>query len=399
MMTPEGCRDVLVIGGGPAGAAAAIELARQGADVLLVERRSFPRPKVCGGCLGPRAIACLHHLGVDPAGLDGAVRLDRVQLAVGDARAALPLPIGVAVDRAKLDLQLLDRARAAGADVWMQARARIGDAVGSGRQVHVERHAAQSTVTAKFVVLATGLPAAPATAPGARVGLSQTRLVVGVSSAPQRALASPPSEGGGSPKSADPPAGDVWMVSGSRGYIGMVRFADGRLNVAASIRASALGDSSPGARVDEILVEAGLPALRWRDGWTGTPPLRAQPPETAEDRVVAVGDAAGFWEPFTGEGIGWALEAGIAVAPLALELGSAWDRARAASWASERRAWMRRIQIRSRTVAALSGHPRLARAALGLIRRVPAAGRWLIPAAAPGIDTPGGAPGARRGAA
>ncbi len=370
--------EALVIGGGPAGAAAAIELARAGADVLLVERRSFPRPKVCGGCLGPRAIACLHQLGLEPALIDGAIRLNKVRVHVAGAQAELPLPQGLAVDRAEFDQRLLALVRVQGADVWSAARARIGELSSAGRSVRVELKDGVQTVIARVVVLATGLPSSPASAPGARIGLSQTRSVTGMLSGP--------------------PEGEVWMVSGSLGYIGMVRFAEGRLNVAASIPASALADSTPSVRVDEVLIEAGLPPLRWHDGWTGTPPLRAHPPEIVEERVLPVGDAAGFWEPFTGEGIGWGLEAGIAVAPVAVDLGRNWDPRGAAAWLRERQAWMCKVQTRSRTVAAISARPRIARAALGLIRTVPAAGQWLIPAAPTG-GGPDQRPGAARGVA
>lgn len=381
MKTSESCVDVLVIGGGPAGAAAAIELARNGADMLLVERRSFPRLKVCGGCLGPRAMACLRHLDLDPAAFDGATQLDRVRMVMGGARAVLPLADSVAVDRAELDHRLLERARAEGAEVWMQARARIGEEVDDGRRVYVTVRDSTVTVIARIVVLATGLAPAPATAPDARVGLGQSRRID-----PK------------SPEGQRPSEGEVWMVSGSSGYIGMVRFADGRLNVAASMLASAFDHGSPGEQVDKILVDAGLPALGWHDGWTGTPPLRAQLCDEVENRILPVGDAAGFWEPFTGEGIGWGLEAGIAVAPAALDLGRSWDPRRVAAWTRERRAWMRKVQARSRTVAAISAHPRLARAALRLIRQVPAAGRWLVPAAS-AVGAVQNASGAARGAA
>ncbi len=368
----------MVIGGGPAGAAAAIMLARAGADVLLVERRSFPRPKVCGGCLGPRAIACLHQLGFEPALIEGAVRLDNVRVHVSGAQAVLPLPQGLAVDRAEFDQRVLALVREEGAEVWTEARARIGEPSSAARSVQVELKEGAREIAASVIVRATGLPSSPVTVPGARVGLSQTRSV--------------------GDTLAGPPEGDVWMVSGALGYIGMVRFADGRLNVAASLQASALGNLSPGASIDEVLIDAGLSPLRWHDGWTGTPPLRAHPTEVVEERVLPVGDAAGFWEPFTGEGIGWGLEAGIAVAPEALELGRDWDPRRAAEWMRGRQAWMRKVQTRSRTVAAISARPRVARAALGLMRTVPAVGRWLIPTA-PAGGASEQRPGAARGLA
>ena len=57
--------DVLVVGGGPGGAAAAYYLARQGLDVTVVDRSSFPREKVCGDGLTPRSVAALERMGID----------------------------------------------------------------------------------------------------------------------------------------------------------------------------------------------------------------------------------------------------------------------------------------------------------------------------------------------
>ena len=59
--------DVVVVGGGPAGAAAAIELARRGRDVMVVDRASFPRDKICGDGLTAGALRRLEDLGLDPA--------------------------------------------------------------------------------------------------------------------------------------------------------------------------------------------------------------------------------------------------------------------------------------------------------------------------------------------
>ena len=57
--------DVLVVGGGPGGAAAAYHLARHGVDVTVVDRATFPREKVCGDGLTPRAVASLLRIGID----------------------------------------------------------------------------------------------------------------------------------------------------------------------------------------------------------------------------------------------------------------------------------------------------------------------------------------------
>jgi menaquinone-9 beta-reductase len=65
-MDSEHTYDVLVVGGGPAGAAAAYGLATHGHDVLVVERKSFPRDKTCGDALTPRAVHALYDMGLGP---------------------------------------------------------------------------------------------------------------------------------------------------------------------------------------------------------------------------------------------------------------------------------------------------------------------------------------------
>ena len=86
--------DILIIGAGPAGAVAARQLALAGLDVLLVDRKAFPRRKVCGGCLNERALAGLARAGVLDAvrGLHG-VALDVFTFQAGGARV-LPVMWG-----------------------------------------------------------------------------------------------------------------------------------------------------------------------------------------------------------------------------------------------------------------------------------------------------------------
>ncbi|MEZ6065906.1 MAG: FAD-dependent oxidoreductase [Planctomycetaceae bacterium] len=115
---PQGMWDVVVIGAGPAGCAAAIEAARAGRGVLLVERTTFPRYKVCGGCVNPRALADLADLGcLDAVRATGAPEIDRFRWSAGGRTAEIPLPGGVAISRAALDEILLNSARQAGCTV------------------------------------------------------------------------------------------------------------------------------------------------------------------------------------------------------------------------------------------------------------------------------------------
>jgi flavin-dependent dehydrogenase len=128
----------LVIGGGPAGAAAAAVLARAGRPVTLLEREPGPRHKVCGEFISHEAAAYLAALGLDLMQL-GAVAIRRVRLAARGqaAEAALPFP-AFSLSRRRLDQALLDAAEAAGAEVRRGARARGLERSGDGWAVELD---------------------------------------------------------------------------------------------------------------------------------------------------------------------------------------------------------------------------------------------------------------------
>lgn len=109
--------EVLVAGGGLAGGAAALALAREGRRVLLLEREAGPHHKLCGEFLSAEGAAMLEGLGLGPQGL-GAAPVERLRLAAGrwDAAAALPFRAW-GLSRRALDAALLDAAAAAGAEV------------------------------------------------------------------------------------------------------------------------------------------------------------------------------------------------------------------------------------------------------------------------------------------
>ncbi len=109
--------EVLILGGGVAGCAASIALARKGRSVTLIEREPAPRHKVCGEFLSGEALEDLHGLGIDVASL-GAVPIDSVRLAAARRAAEAPLPFPAAsLTRKALDTELLSAAAAAGVRV------------------------------------------------------------------------------------------------------------------------------------------------------------------------------------------------------------------------------------------------------------------------------------------
>ncbi|NLG41988.1 MAG: FAD-dependent oxidoreductase, partial [Phycisphaerae bacterium] len=119
--------DAVVIGAGPAGAMAALRLARQGARVLLVEKHRFPRPKVCGCCLNAAALELLAECGLaDLTSRAGAQRLSAIELGVAGKTARLGLPTGAALSRERLDALLVGEAIAAGASFLPATAATVG---------------------------------------------------------------------------------------------------------------------------------------------------------------------------------------------------------------------------------------------------------------------------------
>lgn len=119
--------DAIIIGAGPAGCTAAIRLAAAGWSVAIVEKRTFPRRKVCGECIAASNLPLLDALGVGEAfGALAGPALQQVGLFVGTRQIVAPLPPmahavhrwGRALGREHLDTLLLARARALGAQVW-----------------------------------------------------------------------------------------------------------------------------------------------------------------------------------------------------------------------------------------------------------------------------------------
>lgn len=109
--------DAIAIGGGLAGTAFALELARQGLRVAIVERTATPTLKVCGDFLSREAQELLTYLGIDVHAL-GAAHVSMLRLVSGARSASAELPFAAAgLSRLRLDETLLDRAQAAGAEI------------------------------------------------------------------------------------------------------------------------------------------------------------------------------------------------------------------------------------------------------------------------------------------
>ncbi len=359
-------RGAVVVGAGPAGATAARELARRGVDVMLVDRASFPRWKVCGCCLNGRAAALLNAAGLgDHAAIRRAVPLQSLCLASGGHLARVPLFGGAALSRESLDVALIQAAVEAGAAFLPETRAILLEKDAKSlrcdapRRVLLQQDQKRAEVSARVVLAADGLggqfltrtPIAASVEFGARIGAGTT--------------------------TTDAPAfyrpGVVYMTCGAGGYTGLVMLEDGRLDVAAAFDASAVRAGGPGPVAVRLLHEAGWPVP---DGladlpWRGTPPLTRHARQVAAERLFVVGDAAGYVEPFTGEGMAWAMASGAAVAPLAARAVERWRPEFITQWARIHRRVVSRRQTVCRAAAAVLRRPRLTRLLVRLLSQAP----------------------------
>ena len=304
-------RDVVVIGGGPAGSAAALRLASAGASVLMIERGELGRDKVCGDGLTPRAIRALEALNVP---IDAAHRTDGLRMIANRTVRELrwpgvaPFPAhGAAWQRRFLDAPRVEAAAAAGAEIRHGSDALPaleGDAV-VGVDVDGER------IHADLVVLATGATGTAA------------RMV-------------------GAVRDPDEPFGLA-----IRTYAASPRHAERHLEACLTLRDGAgtpvpgygwifpLGDGTVNIGVGALSTMKGFRTLNLnhlqesyralvRSSWELGPDLERprawRLPMSAQRRHgpgwVAVGDAAGLVNPMNGEGIDYALESGMLAADL-----------------------------------------------------------------------------------
>ena len=363
--------DVVVVGAGLAGAMVARELGRRGCAVLLLERQPFPRWKVCGACLNGAAQQALIHAGLD--GLvtrAGAPRLTELRMTGWGRSASVALQGSVALSREALDHTLVRAAVEEGVVFEDGASVELGPLGDGERTLAVRSAHGDQIVRARVVVSAAGLHGlrSPDVAGPAPVTAVQAGSRLGVGAVVEGAGA------GYGP-------GVVHMVVGPGGYVGLVRQEDQRLNVAAAFDACFVrGHGSPERAVRAHLESAGMPRLPEviHRGWRGTPPLTRRLSSLGEERLFLVGDAAGYVEPFTGEGMGWALWGALALAPLAHAGVERWDEALLQRWDKVHRRRIRQGQRVCRMVAWGLRRPWMARAAVRVFGTVPVLARPLV---------------------
>ena len=306
----------LIVGGGPAGAAAAISLARAGARPLLIERSRAGGPIVCGAFLGWDTLASLDRLGLDPWSL-GAHPIERVRIVTPGRTIERRLPRRAAgLSRQALDAALLDLASKAGAGIERGIAARSLDGDGL--------HLADGALLApESLFIGTGKHALRGTprigvAPGARIGL---RTAFPAAPRLQGVI-------------------ELHLLDG--GYAGLLVQEDGQANLCLSIAGARLAeaDGSPDRLIALLAQEAPLLAERI-DGQAGDWSAIAAVPYgwRARDTLPGrfrLGDQAAVIASLAGDGIAIALASGRAAA-------AAWSSGGAGAAPAYQRAFARRV--------------------------------------------------------
>ncbi|MBA4079021.1 MAG: NAD-binding protein, partial [Cyanobacteria bacterium PR.023] len=157
--------DAVIIGAGPAGSLAALQLARAGKKVLLLDKAHFSRSKVCGCCINQSARRVLQRSGLDAILLQtGAVPLKQLQLFDGTLNATVEVPGGHALSREYFDVALIDAAVAAGAQFLPGVAAKVCQSSIELSRVQIAQHGLsaiaqglEQVIEARITIVADGL--------------------------------------------------------------------------------------------------------------------------------------------------------------------------------------------------------------------------------------------------
>jgi geranylgeranyl reductase family protein len=303
--------DAVVVGGGPAGAAAAARLAAQGFTTILIDRATFPRDKTCGDFVGPAALTELADLGVSDTEAFGATnRIGKCALYInGEQLGALAIPevsglpgYGRVIPRRRLDAWVLDGARYAGATVFDGRKVTAVEQAPDAVTIHGDSGAGPWQLRSRLLIGADGSSSTVAHTLRGTGPAHQDRIM---------AVRAYFDDVGGPDDQADICVGGDSLP----GYAWLFPCGGGRANVGVGMVMSTYPQT--GHNLRELLLQliAEDPAMQHRlrgarirgriVGW----PLTTYNPRLplVGDRIMLIGDAAGLINPLNGEGIQYAL--------------------------------------------------------------------------------------------
>ena len=283
--------DVTVIGGGPAGSAAAAFTARAGLRTLLIDRAIFPREKVCGDCLNPGCWEVFDQLGVaaEIAALPSAhlqwVAFSNIRGRRIEHRFLSAGPPETGIRRSVLDHALVQNAKKFGAEIYQ------GEPVTGVERGWVVK-TAQRQIRTKFLIAADGRNSSVARFLGSFPRTRTDRVACQTYFPAER-----PSH--------------IALELNRLGYMGMGTVGQGAVNLCIVARPKQIE-----ALRRSISERFGLPP---EQHWNTVAPLSRRPVQTDDQTLFYVGDAARVVEPFTGEGIFYALKSGALAAESIIE--------------------------------------------------------------------------------
>lgn len=330
--------DTIIVGAGVAGAATAIFSAKRGLKVLLVESKDFPREKVCGGCLNRRAMATLANLELDQiVRSTGAIELSELHVRVRNVDVIWPIPSMHSIRRSTLDTLLVQTAISNGVSFLPRTNAYLEDAspnrnasntsevgllkvrlacsrVADSQSKSIPRDCVAS---GKSVVIAAGLTRSALKASDQWPSRTQRDSRIGVQSIVDLVdLAEDVPELGQAIQSNP---GRLHMFASHAGYVGVCLTDQRMVDIAAAVDPSRVKqDRYVYPVVAQILSDCGFRIEGGLDHshWLATPLLTRRSDEVAKPGVFLAGDSLGYVEPFTGEGMSWALDNAERLAPL-----------------------------------------------------------------------------------
>lgn len=310
--------DVIIAGAGPAGAVAALVLARAGARVLVVDRDDFPREKLCGDTLNPGAVRLLHTLGLTGGALVAAKPLHG--MVVSGPRTVVRATYGegvrgLALRRRDLDTWLLAAAIQAGArfEPGWQVRGplvqtRRGARVVTGLLLGRTGQATEWRVPARFTIAADGRRSRVA---------SRLDLVRPISWPRRWAYGAYASNVAGMED-----VGEMHIRSGW--YLGLAPMPDGQTNVCV-VTSPGRGAAAPielirGAIASEPAMAARFTRAAWAPGVQVLGPLATDVTALGVRGLLLAGDASGFVDPMTGDGLHLAMQSAALAAEHAMNV-------------------------------------------------------------------------------
>jgi flavin-dependent dehydrogenase len=310
-------REVVVVGGGPAGSAVASLLARAGRDVLLLERDAFPRDKLCGEFLSSESLGILRKLGcLDRIERIGAVAIEHARFtAPSGAALSIELPAAaLGISRVALDRILFAHAAECGAETVERAEAKAIERRGARFEIHLsrERERLPEIVTARFVVCAYGRRARIDRAMSRR--FTEERHPYVAFKRHHRPTAD---------RVARELAGRVEIHTVDGGYCGMSQVESGEVNVCMLLMQRFV-DRLPDTEWPTIqralsgsnrhLAERFTALAPSDDALHAVAEIPFSLKERAKDGVLFVGDAAGMIAPLAGDGQAMALDSAVMLA-------------------------------------------------------------------------------------